>query len=171
MTSIVVNDASCLIDLRKGGLLPVLSELPYRLVVPLPVRESEVLDFSNRDWRLLDDAGMVTHDLTPREVGQALDVSERHPALSANDCFCLVTALVHSGILLTGDAQLRRTATGYGLDVHGVLWIVDELHAAACPAALLTDALLAWQRDSAVFLPAPEISRRLARFKTRRFRG
>ena len=75
---------------------------------------------------------------------------------------------MHSGILLTGDAQLRRAATGHGLDVHGVLWIVDQLDAAACPAALLTDALLAWQRDSAVFLPNPEISRRLARFKTRR---
>ena len=47
MTRVVVNDASCLIDLRKGGLLAVLSNLPYRFVVPLPVRESEILDFSN----------------------------------------------------------------------------------------------------------------------------
>ena len=29
MTYVVVNDASCLIDLRKGGLLPVLCRLPY----------------------------------------------------------------------------------------------------------------------------------------------
>ena len=167
MTSVVVNDASCLIDLRKGGLLPVLRELPYALVVPLPVRKSEILDFSNRDWRILHDAGMITHDLTPEEIGQAFDVAERHPALSANDCFCLVTALVHSGILLTGDAQLRRAATGHSLDVHGVLWIVDQLDAAACPASLLIDALLAWQRDSTVFLPAPEISWRLTSLKTR----
>ena len=47
MTCVVVNDASCLIDLGKGGLLAVLCNLPYRFVVPLPVRESEVLDFSN----------------------------------------------------------------------------------------------------------------------------
>ena len=40
MTGVVVNDASCLIDLRKGGLLPVLCNLPYRFVVPLPVRSA-----------------------------------------------------------------------------------------------------------------------------------
>ena len=68
MTCVVVTDASCLIDLRKGGLLAVLRNLPYRFIVPLPVRESEVLDFSNEQWRQLDDAGMITHDLTPDEV-------------------------------------------------------------------------------------------------------
>ncbi len=48
MTCVVVNDASCLIDLRKGGLLAVLCKLPYRFVVPLPIREAEVRDFPSR---------------------------------------------------------------------------------------------------------------------------
>ena len=49
MNLIIVNDASCLIDLRKGGLLPFLGSLAYSLVVPRPVRRSEVLDFSDDD--------------------------------------------------------------------------------------------------------------------------
>ena len=169
MTCIVVTDASCLIDLRKGGLLPVLCDLPYRFVVPLPVREFELLNFSNQDWRILDNAGMTTYDLTPDEVGKAFNAAERHPALSANDCFFLVAALVHSGILLTGDAQLRKAAIRQDLRVHGALWIVDELDsAAACPAAMLTAALIAWQNDGAVFLPTREISQRIARLNARR---
>ncbi|MCY4189502.1 MAG: hypothetical protein OXD30_13565 [Bryobacterales bacterium] len=85
---------------------------------------------------------MVTHELTPDEVGQAFDVMERHPVLSANDCFRLVTALARSGALLTGDAQFRTVATRHGLCVHGMLWIVDELDfAAACPAAMLRTGL------------------------------
>ena len=92
MTCVIVNDASCLIDLHKGGLLGVLGNLPYRLIIPLPVRASELLDFSDQQWRSLDDQGMITHDLTLIEVAQALALKERHPALSANDCFCLVTA-------------------------------------------------------------------------------
>ena len=44
---VIVNDASCLIDLRKGGLIAVLCNLPHRLVVPLPIRASEVLDFDD----------------------------------------------------------------------------------------------------------------------------
>ena len=162
MTCVIVNDASCLIDLRKGGLLNVVCDLPYRFVIPLPVRASEVLDLSEAEWQALDEAGMITHDLTPEEVGQALVVKGRHPGLSANDCFCLVTASVYPGILLTGDALLRRVAAGNGLRVHGVLWVVDELDAAGvCSTSLLSRALKAWQSDEAVFLPPHEISTRL----------
>ena len=169
MTCILVNDASCLIDLRKGGLLPVLRNLPYRLVVPLPVRESELLQFTERDWGLLDDAGMITHELKPDEVGQVVAARNRYPALSANDCFCLITALVHSGTVLTGDAKLHKAATHYGLRVHGVLWNVDELEsAAACPVAMLRAALVPWQRDPTVFLPESETVQRTARLETRR---
>ena len=164
MTSVIVNDASCLIDLRKGGLLAVLCDLPYRIVVPLPVRASEVLDLLEHQWRALDDAGMITHDLTPQEVGQALLLKGRHPSLSANDCFCLVVAQAYPGILLTRDALLRRVAAENGLCVHGVLWIVDELSAAGiCSDSLLVQALEVWQEDDTVFLPRGEISRRLER--------
>lgn len=56
MTSVIVNDASCLIDLHKVRLLPVMLKLPYRFVVPLPIRLAEALDLTERDWRPLDDA-------------------------------------------------------------------------------------------------------------------
>ncbi len=108
MTCVVVNDASCLIDLRKGGLLAVLCKLPYRFVAPLPIREAEVRDFSVEGGEQLDGAGMVTYDLTPSEVAHAFALKAHYPALSAHDCFCLVTAVVHSGILLTRSSPGRR---------------------------------------------------------------
>ena len=163
MTHVIVNDASCLIDLRKGGLLAALCDLPYRIVVPLPVRANEVLDMSPHQWRALDDTGMITHNLAPEEVGQALLLKEHYPGLSANDCFCLVTARAFPGILLTGDALLRRVANVEGLHVHGVLWVIDELEAAGiCDKSLLIQALRLWRDDDTVFLPKHEISKRLA---------
>ena len=163
MTCVIVNDASCLIDLRKGGLLEALCRLPYRLLIPLPVRASEVLHFSSQEWQYLDSHGLTTHDLTPAEVTQAFTLRGHHPALTANDCFCLVTALANRGILLTGDAQLRKVAIQRGLRVHGVLWVIDELAAAdACPTPQLIDALTRWQSDNTVFLPRQEIAKRLA---------
>ena len=162
MTRVIVNDASCLIDLRKGGLLEALCRLPYRLVVPLPVRASEILHFSGQEWQCLDSHGMTTHDLTPAEVAQALTLRGHHCALTANDCFCLVTALANRGILLTGDAHLRKVAIRRGLRVHGVLWVIDELAAAdACPTSQLIDALKRWQSDNTVFLPRQEVAKRL----------
>ena len=171
MPCVVVNDASCLIDIRKGGLLSELCSLPYRFIVPLPIRESEILDFHDWEWKQLDRAGMITYDLTPKEVDHALDLKRRHPALSANDCFCFVSAWIHQGILLTGDALLRRVATANGLRVHGALWIVDQLEAVGtCPRPLLIDALKCWQADDTVFLPEHEIFARLAKLSTG-FRG
>jgi predicted nucleic acid-binding protein len=159
----IVNDASCLIDLRKGRLLHVLLALPYRFVVPLPVRASELLDFTDQEWRLLSDGGMETFDLPPALVAEAMRVKARHARLSANDCFCLVTTQSHeNAILLTGDGLLRRVAEEAGARVHGVLWVIDELaRAGACRPDLLASALERWRDDKTVFLPAVEIERRL----------
>ena len=164
MTCVVVNDASCLIDLRKGGLLGVLGSLSYRFIVPLPIRTFELIDFTEQDWESLDETGMVTYDLTSEEVEEAFALKSRHPSLSANDCFCIVTARVHAGILLTGDSYLRRVATERGLLVHGVLWIVDRLfEVAQCDNSVLINALGTWREDATVFLPREELLKRLHR--------
>ena len=167
MTHVVVNDASCLIDLRKGRLLHVLCHLPYRFIVPLPIRESELLDFTPQEWALLDGGGMETFDLPPERMADVFSLKRQHGRLSANDCFCLVTTQCHdNGILLTGDGLLRTVATAAGVRVHGVLWIVDELKAAnACETALLVSALEVWKADATVFLPDNLIDQRLRRLR------
>ena len=163
MTCIVVNDASCLIDLRKGQLLHVLLRLPYRFIVPLPIRMEELLDFTPQEWRMLEDGGLTTYDLPGEEVAEVFAIKRKHSGLSANDCFALVTATCHeNGILLTGDANLRKVALARSVRVHGVLWIIDELRAAdVCEADLLISALELWRDDRAVFLPPAEIENRL----------
>lgn len=164
---VVVNDASSLIDLRKGQLLPAVVQLPHRLVVPYPVRESEILDFSSQEWRLLDDAGLETHDLPASAVAHAYRVKQEHGRLSANDCFCLATAKQFTDtVLLTGDQTLRRVAEGHDLEVHGVLWIVEELrHRGLATSSLLRFALTCWRDDPSVFLPDDQIARYLSRLK------
>ena len=163
MTYVVVNDASCLIDLRKGRLLHVLLRLPYQFIVPLPIREEELLDFTHEEWRVLEDGGLTTYDLSGEEVALVMALKREHRGLSANDCFALVTAAKQeNGILLTGDNQLRKVASSKEVRVHGVLWIIDELLAAgACETELLISALEVWRDDRAVFLPTTEIEKRL----------
>lgn len=163
MSTVVVNDASCLIDLHKGRLLHVMLTLPYRFVVPLPIRHAEALDLTERDWQHLEHGGLVPFDLPPERLAEATTIKARHPKLSANDCFCLVSTRCHDrSILLTGDGLLRRVAIQEGLRVHGVLWIVDELRrAGTCSEDMLTVALQRWQNDRTVFLPRSEIASRL----------
>lgn len=163
MSCIIVNDASALIDLKKGQLLHVLGALPFRWIVPLPIREEEMLSFSGQDWATLEAVGFEVFDLPPSMVGEAFAVRRAYPRLSANDCFCLVSAAGHSNaVLLTGDGELRAIAQARAVAVHGVLWIADHLlDARACDPAVIHRALTIWADDPAVRLPHAEITRRL----------
>lgn len=163
MTCVIVNDASCLIDLRKGRLLHAMLTLPHRFIVPFPVRVSEVLDFTPQEWRILDDGGLETFDLPPDGVADAFAIKAEHARLSANDCFCLATTERHEeATLLTGDRLLVAVARGRGVDAHGVLWLHDLLvQAAQTPVDLLVSALETWRDDPAVFLPPDEVAIRL----------
>ncbi|MBB6193067.1 putative nucleic acid-binding protein [Sphingobium wenxiniae] len=165
MSCIIINDASALIDLKKGELLHVLGALPFRWIVPLPIREEEMLSFSGQDWATLEAAGFEIFDLPPDMVGEAFAVRRAFPRLSANDCFCLVSAVGYkNAVLLTGDAELRSVAQARDVEVHGVLWILDHLCASqACDVAILRRALTIWSTDPAVRLPQREITIRQGR--------
>ena len=167
MTCVVVNDASCLIDLYKGRLLLATLELPYRFILPLPIRHSELLDLNERQWWRLDHAGLETFNLPPAQVIEAQQVRHAHPRLSLNDCFCLVTVRHQDrSMLLTGDKRLRRAAEVEGFRVHGVLWVIDQLHqAGVCCATRMIAALESWRDDPAVFLPEREVQVRLERLR------
>lgn len=167
MTHVVINDASCLIDLKKGQLLQPMMRLPFHFVVPYPIRETELLTLTQDDWDILDTAGVETYDLGSDAVSKAFALKSEIPKLSANDCFCLVTALERdNAILLTGDGLLRSTAAERQVEVHGVLWIVDRLAELDISLnQLLVSALELWQQDRSVLLPDQEITSRLRRLK------
>ncbi len=116
---------------------------------------------------MLEDGGLGTYGLPGTEVAQVLALRRKHSQLSTNDCFALVTTTCHEdAILLTGDRPLRKVAAACGVGVHGVLWIIDELHAAsACEIEILISALETWHADGAIFLPVAEIDKRLRRLR------
>ena len=155
MACVIINDASCLIDLRKGRLLHVLCELPVDVVVPFPIRESELLDFTPQEWAMLDGDGLVTYDVPPDEVGDAFAIKREHGRLSANDCFCIVTTNhFDDAILLTGDRLLTRVARERALQVHGILWVTEQLRVLdLCEHDLLRTALMIWRNDKSVLAP------------------
>lgn len=162
---IVINDASCLIDLRKVDLIEAMLRLPYEFAVALPVASNELLDFSQDDWKKLSDAGLQQVDLSGAQVGRAMALRTAHPKLSAEDCFSFVlTQDSNKGILLTGDAALRAAVEAQGHECHGVLWVADELHAKkVVQPPKLIESLTIWNDDPLVRVPAQLI---VARLKT-----
>jgi len=151
---IIVSDSSCLIDLRKAFLLDAFLQLPYEILIPNTLFEEELLTFTKDEKRLLLQ-GLQVVDLPGPSVLRAQQVVHDLPHLSIHDGFAFALAEENPGcILLTGDGRLRALGESNGMEVRGVLWIVDEIHTnTLANVAALLEALRVFASDPTVRLP------------------
>ena len=164
---IVVSDSSCLIDLRKVSMLDHLLRLPYEFLIPNTLFEEELLKFTAAQKKALIRGGMRVIDLPGERVLRAQAIVREVPQLSVHDGFAFALAEQHDGcILLSGDAALRTLAVKHSMEVHGVLWVLDQLHANnLLTAATLVTVLRTFQDDLMVRLPRREIAAYLKRYE------
>ena len=91
----------------------------------------------------------------------------RSPGLSSVDALNLYYAQAFGRALLAGDRKLRLSAEALQIEVHGSLWLVEQLHAQQIvPPAELIRWLDAWPHLGRR-LPARETARLRARLMTR----
>lgn len=164
---IIVSDSSCLIDLRKASLLDVFLQLPYEISIPNTLFEEELIRFTVEQKEALVRGGLQIVDLPGEGVLRAQEIVGALPHLSIHDGFAFALAERCPGcILLTGDGDLRRLGLEHRMEVHGVLWIIDEIHANGLAA---TTTLLAILRglgdDPTVRLPKRELIAQIKRYE------
>lgn len=93
-------------------------------------------------------------------------LSRTDRSLSLADTFAFALAQARRWTLLTGDAGLRRAAEAHQLEVHGALWVFDQLEASrTCAAQVLDEALTRTTSHPRCRLPRTEVARRLARYR------
>lgn len=163
---VVISDSSCLIDLRKTSLLDAFLRLPYELLIPNTLFEEELLQFSATQKKALVRGGLKVVDLPGESVLRARQVAREMPHLSIHDGFAYALAESRPGcILLTGDGPLRTFARRQKIEVHGVLWVIDELQVhAISTAGILLAALRILASDPTVRLPPQELAAYLKRY-------
>lgn len=157
---IIISDSSCLIDLRKASLLKAFLNLPYEIVIPDTLFEEELLKFTEAEKSILLENGLKVMELPGEGVLRAQQLEAGFPALSIHDCFALALAeRTPDSILLTGDGSLRTIAGKQKIEVHGVLWAIDEMHnLKTATTAQLIKALELFESNQALFrLPIREI--------------
>lgn len=165
---IVVSDSSCLIDLRKALLLKTFLRLPYEFLIPNTLFEGELLCFfTHAEKQDLISDGLNVIDLPGKRVQRVQEVLGKSPQLSVHDSFAFVLAESCPGsILLTSDRGLRTLATQHEIEVHSVLWVLDEVHCncLATPATVLA-ALHIFADDPEVRLPCQEVAAYIKRYQ------
>lgn len=126
---ILVNDTNIFIDIHSVGLLEEMCLLPYEIhTVDFVVAEIADADQRKIFDELVARGGIFIDGFTADEV---IEIVEEHSSVSGNlsipDCSVCYFARKHNVPMLTGDRRLRRYAEEQSIEVHGILFIFDEL--------------------------------------------
>jgi len=147
--------------------LDVFLKLPFEILIPNTLFEEELLKFTEAQKRALLRGGLKVIDLPGESVLRAQLVVKAAPQLSVHDGFAYALAETHPGcVLLTGDGYLRALAAANAIEVHGFLWVIDQIHQHRLSTAkTLCEALRLLAGDPAVRLPRKELAAYLKRYE------
>ncbi len=120
---LLISDANILIDIENGLLTPAVFRLSSEIAVPDILFE---LELRERYSHLLD-AGLKIKSLTPESVKKTESLTAQYPRPSMMDHSALALAIQEQCPLLTGDKDLRIAAKKENVEVHGTIWIVEQL--------------------------------------------
>lgn len=124
----VVCDANILIDLLQIDLFRAFLKLKWVKHVP-PDVAGEVQENNSDQLSTAINAGkLILPTFTPEDLLRIQKFKFRYSSLSMEDCSCLFLAETLPAMLLTGERRLRSIATElHQLEVHGVLWVFEQL--------------------------------------------
>ena len=159
---VLVSDSSVLIEFSKRDLPDRMFELRFQFAVPDLLFNEELIDLGPYNRQDLLRLGLRVEALDPESVATAIGYQSRRRALSLVDCFALALAHHQGYTLLTEDRRMRSCALEEGIQIHDVLWLVDEMHRAAIlTRSQVVVALEAMLSDHRCPIPKQELARRL----------
>ena len=154
---VYISDTNIWIDLRNAGLLDAMFDLPLTLCCTDFVL-SELKDF---DHQHLLARGLVVETLDELATAALFPLMQAHNNSSLADLSCYRLSQQTGSALLTGDGRLRKQAKADGLQVHGALWLLDQMvmHQIIEPKNAATS--LQSMLDSGAWLPMDDCQKRL----------
>lgn len=126
---IIVNDTNIFIDMHSIGLLGLMCELPHEIhTVDFVVSEIINPDQKAVFDQMIASGKIMVNSFTSTEVSE---IFEEYSAVSGNlsitDCSVCYYARKNSVPMLTGDRRLRKYAEQQSIEVHGILFLFDEM--------------------------------------------
>ena len=118
-----INDANILMDIVKLDLAKAFLELSFELYTT---------DFVFAEMELEQQEQLLSEKLikigaSKEDMLSIFNLTEQHIGLSYEDCSTWYFAKKMDGILVTGDGLLRKKARASGIEVKGVIYIIDQI--------------------------------------------
>jgi len=159
---VLINDANILIDLVKLGIEEAFLSLHFDLYTTDFVF-AELTDEQQK--RITSESLKVIVTDTPEDFSGIVALQSGHKGVSFEDCSVWYYARRMAATMITGDATLRKKVEQSGLEVKGIIFIIEEiknqgkLSVADC-IALFEELKLLNKR-----LPFVEIDKRIQKWK------
>lgn len=120
---LIISDASVLIDIECGELTSAMFSLSWQFAVPDTLFSEELAERHGHLSRL----GLISKTMSGDLVAEAYSLHQKYVKPSVNDMFALTLAKHEGCQLLTGDKALREVAKEFNVEVHGTIWLVDQM--------------------------------------------
>lgn len=114
------------IDFHEIGHLDHPFRLDFAYFISRDTFREEFIKSESMRTSLLN-LGLQLADVTDDEFMLATSYQSRYAELSLYDSFALAIAKTRCWTLLTGDMPLRKAAIKESVEVHGTIWVYDQL--------------------------------------------
>jgi len=156
---LLISDANIIIDMNTGGLLRLMFRFDATFAVPDVLFEEELRTDHPELLRL----GLKRLELSEDTVVYAGRLVEKYRRLGAsiNDLLALALAWQEKCPLLTGDGRLRTAGQTESIDVHGTLWLIEQMVKARTITVKQAEAGYAKMREAGRRLPWDDVDKQL----------
>jgi predicted nucleic acid-binding protein len=155
----LISDANIIIDMKAGGLLRLMFRFDATFAVPDVLFEEEL----RAEDPELPGFGLKLLELHEETVAYAAGLIEKYRRLGAstNDLLALALARQEKCPLLTGDLRLRSAAQDEGIEMHGTLWLIEQMVRAGTITVRQAETGYARMREAGRRLPWNEVEQQL----------
>ena len=169
MKKIVVNDTNVFIDLFNVGLLEGFFSLPWEVHTTEFVLLELTRDGQRDAISQYEDNGLLHIPVFDESaMPDVIELYQQHmnkTNVSLTDCSVWYYAKYNSYTLLTGDRKLRNVSLLDGVEVHGIIYVIDQLVEEGILAKRIAISKLRQLGKSKPRLPQDEIEKRIIKWE------
>lgn len=165
---VAVKDANVLIDLEIAGLLDLWLQLGHQTITTDLVIGQLKTGGHNEALSHVSTGKMEVHKCSGEFLARAFELmTQIGSGLDIADCSVLLLAIDLDAMLLSGDKPLRKGAIQNQVEVHGTLWILDQLIAAKLLSKPTAAAKLEHLIEQDSYYPIDECRKRITKWKSK----